>query len=124
MIEHFELNGLLKVLILIKKLILNLKKTAIITFHTTYVTKLSWAKSNATKAFKGSKFGNMYLNNLLKCEKLTIITKSIAHLIKKINKNYNKEYLNCTTMKQKMNLSEKYRKNVKSSVNKFKKTLK
>ncbi len=100
------------------------KNTAIITFYTKHISKLSWAKSNATKAFKGSKFGNMYLNDLLKCEKLTITMKSIAHLIKKINKNYNKEYLNCTTMKQKINLGEKYRKNVKSSINKFKKTLK
>lgn len=100
------------------------KNSAIITFYTTHVSKLSWAKSNATKAFKGSKFGNMYLNDLLKCEKLTITSKSIALLIKKLNKDYNKAYSNCTSMKKKMVLGQKYRNNVKSSINKFKKTLK
>tara|TARA_B100000131_G_C18025975_1_gene576446 strand:- start:398 stop:859 length:462 start_codon:yes stop_codon:yes gene_type:complete len=121
----FRIEWFIKSISFDKKTDIKFKKnTAIITFYTNHVSKLSWAKSNATKAFKGSKFGNMYLNDLLKCDKLTITQKSITHLFKKLKKNYNNDYLNCTTMKQKINLSDKYRKNVKISINKFKKTLK
>jgi hypothetical protein len=99
----FRIEWFIKSISFDKKTDIKFKKnSAIITFYTTHVSKLSWAKSNATKAFKGSKFGNMYLNDLLKCEKLTITSKSIALLIKKLNKDYNKAYSN-----------------VKSSINKF-----
>jgi len=100
------------------------KNNAIITFYTTHNSKLSWAKSNSTKAFKGSKFGNMYLNKSLKCEKLKITSKNISPLFKKLNKDYEKAYSKCTTSKQKTSLSKKYRHNIKTSIKKFKKTLK
>ena len=110
---------------MIKKLILNLKKiTQLLLFYTTRNSKLSWAKSNSTKAFKGSKFGNMYLNKSLKCEKLKITRKNISPLFKKLNKDYEKAYSKCTTSKQKMSLGKKYRNNIKASIKKFKKTLK
>ena len=121
----FRIEWFIKSISFDKKTDIKFKKnSAIITFYTTHVSKLSWAKSNSTKAFKGSKFGNMYLNDSLKCEKLKITRKAITHLFKKLNKDYEKAYLNCTSMKQKMALGQKYRNNVKSSINKFKKTLK
>jgi len=90
------------------------KNSAIITFYTNHVSKLLWAKSHSTKAFKGNKFGNMYLDASLKCVKLQIKRKDISQLVKQLNKDYEKDYLNCSTSKQKMNLGKKYR------INKYK----
>ena len=117
----FRIEWFIKSINVNKKKDIKLKKdSAIITFYTNSVSKLSWAKAHSTKAFKGTKFGDMYLNDSLKCVKLQIKRKDISALFKRLKPKYEKAYLNSTTYKQKRNLGNKYRSNVRTEINKLK----
>ena len=92
---------------------------ALVYFYTTYESKLSWAKSQSIKAFKGHK-RSTYLNDTLKCINVNI-KRYIIPGFKKAIKDYKINYSNSTNSKQRDIAIKKNHKQMRQLLQKFKK---